>query len=257
MTYRIIGTGNTAWFMATKLSSAGHTCLGIYGRNNDNAAELANAVNANPYNITSPVADDADVCIIAISDYAIADVALQLKFDKTVLVHTAGAVDINAISGSAQHSGVIWPLYSIVKNNLPVERNIPTICEASTSHAKEIIHAVTASFTDITYDADSNNRKWLHLSAVMSNNFTNHLFAISEKLCAEHNLPFSLLLPIIQQSVSRLDSSTAFAQQTGPAKRGDNQTMDKQMQMLQDHPEWQKIYASLNASIAEMYQKPL
>ena len=95
----------------------------------------------------------------------------------------------------------------------------------------------------------------MHLTAVLSNNFTNHLFAVSEKLCEEQNLPFSLLLPIIQQTVSRLSNTTAYTQQTGPAKRNDGIVLQNHVNMLEKHPEWQKLYEVLSESIKQMYNK--
>jgi hypothetical protein len=256
MKYNIIGTGNTAWFMATKLAKAGHQCLCVYGRNILRARELADRIGSCAYELDNGINDDADVCIIAVSDHAIADVCSKLNLNRTIVIHTAGAVDMAILSKFGAGYGVIWPVYSIVKNNIPTERNIPTVWESSNNDTADYIKTITASYTDITHQADSQQRKWLHLSAVLSNNFSNHLFAISEKLCEEQQLPFSLLLPIIQQTVSRLHSLTAFSQQTGPAKRNDELVLQSQITMLQSHPDWQILYDAISTSIKNMYPKP-
>ena len=71
MTYYIVGTGNTAWFLATKLHAAGHLCKGIYGRDIAKATELANTIDANAYELTNGIPDNADVCILAVSDLSL------------------------------------------------------------------------------------------------------------------------------------------------------------------------------------------
>lgn len=256
MTYTLIGTGNTAWFLSTKLAAAGHICAGIFARNLKNAELLANAINSKAYSLNVTAIPETDCCIIAVSDYAIANVAAQLKFENTVVIHSAGAIDINILTTTSNKYGVLWPIYSIVKNNLPEERNIPSVWEASDPDTASVIHTIAQSYTDVIFQADSTKRKWLHLTAVMSNNFTNHLFAISEKLCEEQQLPFSLLLPIIQQSIQRLNTNSAFSQQTGPAKRNDNVIIAKHLEMLDNHPEWQKLYDDISRSIMAMYKQP-
>jgi hypothetical protein len=254
MTYTIIGTGNTAWFMATMLSQAGHVCKRVYGRDINKVNELAKTVNGDGHLFSNTATCDADVCIIAVSDYAIHEVASNLQAGKSIVLHTAGAVNINVLSKFEAGHGVIWPVYSIVKHIIPATRSIPTVWEGSNSNALEYIKTIANSYTDILFEADSEKRKWLHLTAVLSNNFTNHLFTIAEKLCAEHNLPFTLLLPIIEQSFSRLRTTPAYSLQTGPAKRNDTEVIKNQIQMLESHPEWRALYQKLTASIQIMYK---
>ncbi|MBS1771995.1 MAG: DUF2520 domain-containing protein [Bacteroidetes bacterium] len=254
MNFSIIGTGNTAWFLAKRLTEAGHNCEAVYGRNTAHTTLLAQEVNAKAFDLNN-ISDDTDVCIIAISDHAIADIVKNISFKNAVLLHTAGAVDMAILSDAANNYGVIWPMYSIVKNNLPQTRNIPAIWEASSDKAAQIIQTIASSFTDTTHETSSEQRKWLHLTAVLSNNFTNHLFTISEQLCKEHNLPFNILLPIIEQSVSRLHNASPYEQQTGPAKRNDEPTLQRQATMLSEHPQWQELYIKLSQSIRDMYNK--
>ena len=255
MTYYIVGTGNTAWFLATKLHAAGHLCKGIYGRDISKAAELANTVNANAYMLTNGIPDDADVCILAVSDNSIEEVSGKLSFSTTLLLHTAGAVSSNTLKGAANNYGVIWPIYSITKNQLPVTRNIPTAIEVNTTDSLALIHKIADSYTDNVYEGDSDTRKRMHLAAVFSNNFSNHLFSVAEKLCEEYGIPFNTMIPIIAQTAERINTQSPFTLQTGPAERNDTATMKDHLQLLNQHPEWEKMYKSISASILKMYSK--
>ena len=253
MTFDIIGTGNTAWFMGMRLTAAGHTCTGVYGRRPEHAAALATALGTRTYHNLHYIPGTNDCCIIAISDYAIAEVAAQLHFTDTVLAHTAGAVDMEVLAGAAVHRGVLWPVYSILKTDLPQHRNIPLVWEAGTAQAANVVLQLAGGISDIVYEADSEKRKWLHLSAVLSNNFTNHLYSICEELCKTHDVPFHILYPIICQTSERIINQSPAALQTGPARRGDTGTLHRHMDMLSSNPLWQEVYKSVSASIENMY----
>lgn len=255
MTYYLIGTGNTAWFMATMLYAAGHVCKGIYGRDITKVVELANTINSTAHELVNSIPDDADVCILAVSDNAITTICKQLSFKNTLLLHTAGAIPANALSATANNYGVIWPIYSITKSQLPTTRNIPTVVEVNNNSCLEDIKTIAKSFTDSIYEADSNKRKKMHLAAVFSNNFSNHLFAIAEKICEEQQIPFSVMIPIIAQTAERINGEHPSLLQTGPAKRNDTNTMQEHISLLNEHPEWEKIYKSISASIFKMYTK--
>ncbi len=255
MLFSIIGTGNMAWFMAKRLSSAGHTCLAVYGRNQLAVTELAHEVNATPVYKLEDIKDNADACIIAISDHEIEHIASLISLPHTVLVHTAGAIDSNLLAKAGPNYGVLWPAYSLLKSDLPTHRNIPCIWEASNARAKEVISVLASSLSDTVYEAGSQQRKWLHLCAVLGNNFTNHLMAVCERICEEQQLPFALLQPILRQTFDKVQTHHPYDVQTGPAKRNDNLTLKAHIALLQQHPEWQELYEAISHSITEMYNR--
>lgn len=250
MNFSIIGTGNIAWFFGSRLVSGRHQCTGVYARNTEAARNLAEALLCDNYDQISEIRDgDADVCFLAVSDKAIRDIAATISFKKTVLIHTAGSVDIESIKTAAKDRAVLWPIYSILKNNPPAHREIPCAWEASTPKAEKYLISMAHAITEVIFEAKYDQRKWLHLAAVMSNNFITHLIAICERICAENNLPFSALSPIIDQTFTRIKHSSAQQVQTGPAIRNDSATITDQLALLNKHPEWQKIYEALTKSI--------
>lgn len=254
MTFYVIGTGNTAWFMATRLVKAGHTCVGIYGRNPANAGKLAKAVKAPVLQQITDVKDDADACILAITDHAIKEVADNFKFEHTTLIHTAGSVSRMVLQPYATHAGVMWPIYSIVKENLPQHRDIPIALKGTSDHSEVILEQLAKSITDIYYTVSWEQRQWLHLCAVLCNNFTNHMMAISEQVCKKQHIPFSLLYPIVSQTADRIRQSSPKMLQTGPAKRGDDITIERHLSLLEQSPEWQAMYQAITTSIEKMYR---
>jgi predicted short-subunit dehydrogenase-like oxidoreductase (DUF2520 family) len=253
MTFSVIGTGNIAWFLGKRLMSAGHSCTGVFGRNTEAARELADVLISNSYGSIADVKDGtADICFLTVSDIAIGKVAAQLSLKETVLVHTAGSVSIDAILQATKDAAVLWPVYSIQKANLPAHRNIPCAWEASTPKAGRFVQSIGHAVTDVMFEANGEQRKWLHLSAVMSNNFINHLMAICEKICQENDVPFSTMFPIIEQTFDRIKHHSPLQVQTGPAVRRDTTTIQDHLALLSNHRKWQKIYEDITESILAM-----
>ncbi len=257
MTFCIIGTGNIAWFLCTRLVTARHHCIGVYDRDINAARRFAEALLCNKSGTIKDIEDgEADGCFLAVSDSAISEVAAQLSFKQTVLVHTAGAVGIDNIMTAAKDCAILWPVYSILKNNLPVHRKIPCAWEASSDKAKRFVLSMAHAISDELFEAKYEQRRWLHLAAVMSNNFITHLMTICEHVCADNNMPFATLLPIIEQTFDRIRQYSPQTLQTGPAIRNDTTTINEQIALLEKHPHWQKIYQAMTDSIrAEIADK--
>jgi predicted short-subunit dehydrogenase-like oxidoreductase (DUF2520 family) len=255
MTYSIIGGGNMAWFLGKKLTAGGHRCVGIYARDVEKIKPLASEILCNEVGELRDVRDgDADICFITISDHAIASVASGLNFKKTVLAHTSGSISLDALEKAAADRAVLWPVYSIVKDNLPNHRNIPCAWEATTNRAERFILSIGHTITDTLFEAKSDQRKWLHLCAVLTSNFMNHLMTVAEQICVENNLPYSTMQPIIQQTFERTRQASPYTLQTGPALRRDTTTMHEHIGMLRGHQHWQRVYEILSDSIDNMYR---
>jgi len=255
MNYLLIGSGNIAWFLAQELTAGGHTCSGIYARNKSEGSRLARFHNVPFFESLSELYDGPDACILTVPDSAIATVAAQLSFSSTVLLHTAGAADISLLQAAAKLYGVLWPVYSIKKENLPQHGQVPIVWEASDNVAAKILRSLARTLSTIEKELDGTQRKKLHLSAVMSNNFCNHLIAVATGICKEAGVPVSLLFPILQQTFSPEHMTHAAQLQTGPAIRRDQPTIEEHLALLALHPEWQAVYQALTASIMQLYRE--
>lgn len=252
MTYTIIGSGNMAWFLTNRLQQAGFRCMGVYGRNRTEVSLLSESVNAPIFHHISHIREGlADCCIIAVADQAIAEVAAKLPLTETVVIHTAGSLALDVIP--THNSAALWCIYSILKNDLPTHRNIPVICESGSPKAAAIVHQFANAVSDIVQTATWQQRQYLHLTAVLSNNFINHLLTITSELCKQQQISFELLQPIIEQTFQRLQSTDPKDMQSGPARRGDRNTIQRHLLLLQQQPHWKYLYECVSASIENMY----
>jgi len=251
MNYYLVGTGNMAWFLGGRLKDAGHQCKGVYGRKAENAQTMAEHCGATVLKHLSDIQDDADCCIIAVSDHSIAGVANDLQLKNTVVIHTAGAVPLDVIR--KENKAVLWFIYSILKTELPDHRAIPAMWEANGEPAKRVVTSIAGAISDIVMEGNADKRTWLHLSAVFANNFTNHIVTICEQICHEQGVSFKLMMPILQQTLYRINYKSPAELQTGPAVRRDDETVAKHLKLLADTPERQRIYRAVTQSIEDMY----
>ncbi|NDC42225.1 MAG: DUF2520 domain-containing protein [Chitinophagia bacterium] len=256
MTFSIVGTGNIAWYFSKKIAASGHQCKGVFGRNEAAVKELADALLAPVYGSVSEIHDGiSDVCFIAVKDAAIPEVAAQLHFTQTVLVHMAGALPLSVLAAAAKDYGLLWPVYSISRQQLPAGRNIPVAWEASTDRARRFVKEMGHAITDELFEATGEQRSWLHLCAVMSNNFINHLLAVNEMLCNQHDISANVLRPLIDQTFEKARNGSPLAAQTGPAIRNDSGTIDQHMAMLADVSEIANMYLTITNSIKKLHNK--
>jgi predicted short-subunit dehydrogenase-like oxidoreductase (DUF2520 family) len=241
-----------AWFLARRLTMAGYSCTSVYGRDGQVAAALATAVGAIPAEKISDIQDE--IIILAVSDNALGTVSAGLSniSGDCLLVHTSGAADIGVLA-AARHYGVIWPVYSIRKTDIPLHRDIPCAIEAGSTDALARIRELAHAFSDTLFEAGMQQRQWLHLAAVTGNNFINHLMTVAEQICVRQQLPFAVLYPILQQTFERIRHTSPASLQTGPAIRNDTATIGRHLELLKDDPDWQAIYKALTDSVRHTY----
>lgn len=254
MNILILGSGHAATVLAQLMHSKDHTILQVWSRNAAHAKELALKVNANVLTDLKEIDHSADIYIISVTDDAVAEIAAPLSLRKKILVHTAGSVSINVLKGASPNYGVLYPLQSLRKERSTIP-DIPFLVDGNTEEVKVVLADFAATLSTHVQVAGDEERLRLHLAAVIVNNFTNHLYALTEQYCNKHQLSFQLLHPLIMETALRIKADAAMHLQTGPARRGDEQTMQKHLQQLNEEPELQDLYKTISNSILKMYHK--
>jgi len=107
---------------------------------------------------------------------------------------------------------------------------------------------VAKSISNAVFPISSEQRKALHVSAVFVNNFTNHLYQIGHEICVEHQVPFEILKPLIQETAQKIKILNPADAQTGPAKRNDSSTIEAHLDYLTNENQ-KNIYKLLTQSI--------
>lgn len=133
-------------------------------------------------------------------------------------------------------------------------REVPFFIEAKRPEDAELLKAVAGTLSDKVYEADSEQRRSLHLAAVFTCNFTNHMYALAAELLEKYHLPFDVMLPLIDETARKVHELAPRDAQTGPAVRYDENVMNKHLSMLAGSQALQEIYKLMSKSIHEHHQ---
>ena len=249
----ILGTGNLAkhLFDAFK-AQKGLEIIQLYGRNQKTLSYFNTQINT-----TTDLSQikEADIYLVAISDDAISEVSEAVLGKKSLIVHTSGSIPMNALPDHHRR-GVFYPLQTFSANRKVDFNEIPICIEAETVADYELLNALASAISDKVIQIDSDQRKALHLTAVFANNFTNHMYHLAQEICTENNVPFELLLPLINETAAKIQDLSPLDAQTGPARRNDRGTLKKHLAQLK-HKKHKKVYTLLSKSIRKTYGKKL
>lgn len=249
----LIGAGNLATHLGKALHAAGHDMIQVFSRTMQSAEALASLLDAEPLTDISQVRDDADVYIFSVKDSALEQLISQLcGGEKKVFLHTAGSMPMSVFRGKALHYGVLYPMQTFSKQREVDFSIIPCFIEANDEFALKQIEGLAGQISHRVYQLSSEDRKYLHLSAVFACNFANHCYAASQKLLQQHGIPFDVMLPLIDETAAKVHGMTPKEAQTGPAVRYDENVIGKQIQLLENQPYFQKIYDCMSKSIHEL-----
>lgn len=249
----LIGAGNLATHLGKALYAAGHDMVQVFSRTMQSAEPLASLLDAEPLTDMAQVRDDADVYIFSVKDSALEQLISQLcGGEKKVFLHTAGSMPMSVFRGKAQHYGVLYPMQTFSKQREVDFSIIPCFIEANDEFALKQIEGLAGQISHRVYQLSSEDRKYLHLSAVFACNFANHCYAASQELLQQHGIPFDVMLPLIDETAAKVHGMTPKEAQTGPAVRYDENVIGKQIQLLENQPYFQKIYDCMSKSIHEL-----
>ena len=241
----IIGSGNVAQHLIAAFDAADKTMLvQVFARNKNSVSHLVDEEQ-----IVSDYAQlqDADLYIIAVSDDAIAEVSNQIPFKNKLVAHTSGSVSIDVLD-ERNRKAVFYPLQTFSKSKAVDFSSIPVCLESQNAEDFQILEQAARAISEKTFAINSEQRKAIHVSAVFVNNFSNHLYAIASDICTEHQVPFEILKPLIQETAQKVMTLSPSDAQTGPAKRDDKKTMAAHLAMLTDDNQ-KAIYTLLTQSI--------
>lgn len=249
----IIGAGNVAWHLAIALEKAGHRITEVYSRHLVNAKLLSQQLyEAIPTNKLDFSHTTANILIIAVSDNAIAEVVQQLKVPKnTLVVHTSGTQPLEALQGIDAATGVFYPLQTFTKSKVIDFKHIPLCIETQEENKIHLLGEIATSLSKEVFVLNSEQRKALHVAAVVACNFTNHLLSIAKEILDDKDMDFEMLYPLIKETMQKAMTMPPKEAQTGPAKRNDTKTIEKHLEYLQKYPRYQAIYQAITESIRD------
>lgn len=168
------------------------------------------------------------------------------------LVHTSGSTSIEVLLNLTSKAGVFYPFQTFKKDAEPRFKDVPIFIEGNEELSNQLA-LLADKLNAKKYFIDSTQRLQLHLSGVIVNNFTNYLLSWADEICATHNLKREWLIPLILKTAKNYEKQLAKSSQTGPAVRGDQPTLAKHLELLENKPKHQKLYSLLTQLIQEKH----
>ncbi|WP_134090357.1 Rossmann-like and DUF2520 domain-containing protein [Olivibacter sp. XZL3] len=249
----ILGSGNVATHLAYALKKAEYHIKQVYSRKIEHAKHLADGIGAEPVGNLSHITTEADIYIIAVKDEAIIEVASALPLGNNILLHTSGSTDMEVLKPFSLSYGVLYPLQTISKEVALDFSKVPLILEFSDSRVKEEVLNMAFKLSPLIHEYNSQQRRCLHLGAVMACNFSNYLYAVAHDFLREKEVDFDLLKPLISETAHKILEHNPNEVQTGPAVRNDSDIIHKHLALLEGHRNWQRIYQFISEDIVRKY----
>ena len=241
--------------MATHISrhlySVGNRVACVCSRGMESAQVLATELDCGAVDDPALVPTNADFYLLAVPDRFIPEVAARLPKVEGMVLHCAGAVAMGVLGSHAEAHGVLYPLQTLSRDRQVSLGEVPFLLEASDPKAMEKLRLLASGLSGRIVEVDSDERAMIHLAAVFANNFSNHMVDIAARIMEEHQLDFALLEPILKETFAKMNELGPRAAQTGPARRGDKESMQKHLDLLKEHPEWQKLYTFVSHNISD------
>lgn len=225
-------------------------------------APVADVITLDPHQPQVHLAADADFIILAVSDSAVADVAGRIadlwpaeeqsraiNVSRPVMAHTSGSVSVDTISAWPGARGVLYPLQTFSKDRELNYSTIPFFIEGDTPATETALAALAGLISKSIRHADSDHRAILHLGAVFACNFANALWGIADDILSRGGYTIQDMLPLIGETMAKLETMSPRQAQTGPAARGDLEVIARQEKALEGLPVEREVYRLLTEVI--------
>jgi predicted short-subunit dehydrogenase-like oxidoreductase (DUF2520 family) len=255
----LIGAGNLATNLGKALFAAGHDFVQVYSRTMESASALATLVGGAPTTDIDNINDHADVYIISVTDSVMAELIPKVckGRERKLFLHTAGSMPMDVFQGMALHYGVLYPMQTFSKNKEVNFSEIHCFVEANDESTMQNVNTLAGSISNHVMTLNSEGRRHLHLAAVFACNFTNLCYNISSDILSKHNIPFDVMLPLIDETADKVHSMDPIDAQTGPAVRYDRNVIRNQASMLKDNPLVKDLYERMSLCIHQLAVKKI
>jgi predicted short-subunit dehydrogenase-like oxidoreductase (DUF2520 family) len=252
MRIAIIGAGNVATHLAKAFHNRGIKIDCIVSKRIKNARFLANQIDAQAFSNMKKYKNwgENDFVIIAVKDDAIDDVVKSGLLKSSNVLHTSGSYDSRKLENYCENFGSLYPFQTFRKTAVVDISEVPVFIEFSDKDKIKEVEELGNFLSDKVFELGSEARRKLHLSGVFINNFVYFILDKMKKYGAANEIDIKHLMPLLHQTI---DNALQHEEnlQTGPALRGDKQTMNDHLSLLDNDKVLKKLYITLSSMIYE------
>lgn len=225
----LIGSGNFAWHLMQLFTKVNAQPILHYARNEEAFAGFPSVSGAKRSTHWEDLFT-ADVCFLAVSDRSISPLSSKLLGKDQLIIHVSGGKSIDAIKGKRR---AVFYLPQTLTKGRPIDLSDVFACiEADRADDLLWLNELAIQMGIRSIEMSSEKRKHLHLAAVFTNNFSNHMLSVASSILKENGLPTDILNPLVRETAEKAIELGPENAQTGPAIRGDLPTIRKHLRML-------------------------
>ncbi len=232
---RIIGRGRAGSALAIALDEVGWTIFTL-GRGDDPGA----------------AAEGVDLVVIATPDAAIAEVAAAVRpSPTTVVAHLAGSLGIGVLGGHPRR-GALHPLVALPDGPTGARRLRSGAWFAVAGDP--LVESIAVELGGTPFEIADEHRAGYHAAAVIASNHLVALLGQAQRVGDASGVPFEALLDLVRATVDNVAELGPAAALTGPAARGDDDTIERHLAALDEDE--RALYAAMVAEARRLAGRP-
>ncbi len=189
---------------------------------------------------------DDQLTIVCVPDDRVAPTIESLPSFLPV-AHTSGSITLSQIPERNAPVGVFYPLQSFTRGSELDMRSVPFLIESDLPDFQNELFELARMISNRVGIMSSDERRKIHLAAVWVNNFTNHVNHVAKSYLDDQSLDFSLLYPLLDETIRKIKTQGPEVSQTGPAIRRDEGVISEHLNMLKEHN--RELYTLLSRHI--------
>ncbi|HXI13880.1 MAG TPA: DUF2520 domain-containing protein [Thermoanaerobaculia bacterium] len=244
----IIGGGRAAWSFGVSWQRAGWSVSGVNLRDGSRSRvpELLHAPTISRHELI----ELSDIIFIATSDRAVAGIASDLNRSAAskALFHASGSLT-SQLFGSHPVGFSLHPLRALPEVGSPTSLEDSFLLFEGTDEARvlaaEICHGLHARMGELTVE----RKRTYHAAAVIGSNYVAALLEIAARLMEDAGLDSESmrfhLAKLARSAIEVWEDGNGPSRFTGPAARGDDETVRAHVEALESRPEVAEIYRRL------------
>jgi len=243
----IAGGGRAAWAFGSAWRRIGWPIAGVWlrGESRSAIAELLET----PRRELAELADRSELLLVAVSDRAIEDVAERIPDTNAVVFHASGS--LTALRGGFS----LHPLRALPPVGMPSDlAGALLVFEGNHREvAESIAAAIGARFASI----DPKEKALYHAAAVFGSNYVAAVLDIAGRLMERAGIGDARpdLVALAESGIRNWSGNAGADRFTGPAARGDRETIERHLAVLARDPQLASVYELLADYIAGCYDR--
>jgi predicted short-subunit dehydrogenase-like oxidoreductase (DUF2520 family) len=249
----VVSPGKVGQALGKLLIQKGHTCLGVWARREESAAQASTFLQTQAFwgQPFPDVLSQASLVLLTPPERVISSLGkaiAPLLQNEATLLHTAGSLPPVTLENTLIHSGALHPLQSIASAEAGVSK-IPGSFMAISGDEVALSVARQLALELGGEPVQIKDPVLYHLGAVMASNTLYPLFSAAcsllERAGVSSELASKMLLPLVRGSVENIAKLGPSRGMTGPIARSDAETVARHLRALQDDPEMRELYVLL------------